>query len=227
MIHWRTFPTRQTQALALANAVVARLDEALTIRPRALLAVSGGTSPKAFLLQLARLPVAWRDIDITLVDDRWLPPTHAESNARLVAETLLPGATGAHWLPLVDTATSAALQVRTLNDTWRHGVPQVAVLGMGEDGHTASLFPGHHWGTAADSPDALAVSDAPKPPPQRVSLSAARLNRSMKLWVVVAGAGKHAALQRWRRGETLPISAVKGRQETVAWLDAAASAQSG
>ncbi|QBC30894.1 MULTISPECIES: 6-phosphogluconolactonase [Pandoraea] len=196
MIHWRTFPTRQAQALALANAVVARLDEALTIRPRALLAVSGGTSPKAFLLQLARLPVAWRDVDITLVDDRWLPPTHAQSNARLVAETLLPGATGAHWLPLVDTATSAALQVRTLNDTWRHGVPQVAVLGMGEDGHTASLFAdAAQWHDAIATHDKFVLVQPQHAPHLRVSWSLAALASCERLLLQIQGPAKRAVFE--------------------------------
>jgi 6-phosphogluconolactonase len=78
---------------------------------------------------------------------------------------------------------------------------------MGEDGHTASLFPGHDWGTQPESADVIAVFDAPKPPPERVSLSAARLKRSVRLWFVITGAGKHAALVRWQQGERLPVSA--------------------
>ena len=98
----------------------------------------------------------------------------------------------------------------------------VVLLGMGEDGHTASLFPGHDWGDAPDSPDVLAVFDAPKPPPERVSLSAARLNRSRRVWFVVTGSGKREALLQWKRGEKLPVSVVRSRLESVAWLDQAA-----
>jgi 6-phosphogluconolactonase len=98
----------------------------------------------------------------------------------------------------------------------------VVLLGMGEDGHTASLFPGHDWGDAPGSPDVLAVHDAPKPPPERVSLSAARLSRSAKVWFVVTGSGKCDALLRWKTGAMLTVSAVWGRQQTVAWLDDAA-----
>jgi 6-phosphogluconolactonase len=68
----------------------------------------------------------------------------------------------------------------------------------------------------------LAVLDAPKPPPERVSLSATRLNRSRRVWFVVTGSGKRDALLHWKRGEKLPVSVVRGRLETVAWLDQAA-----
>ncbi|MGR9579568.1 6-phosphogluconolactonase [Pandoraea sputorum] len=202
MIHWRTFPTRDAQAHALANAVVAGIDEALTIRKRALLAVSGGTSPRAFLTQLARLPVAWRDVDITLVDDRWLPPDHADSNARLVTETLLPGATGARWLPIVDTATATALHVRTLNDTWTHGVPQVCVLGMGEDGHTASLFAdAPQWPYATTTHDKFVFVQPQHAPYQRVSWSLAALAASDRLILQIQGPAKRAVLEAAQANE--------------------------
>lgn len=196
MIHWRTFKTREAQAQALANAVVAGLDEALTMRPRALLAVSGGTSPRPFLAQLARLPVAWRDIDITLADDRWLPADHADSNARLVAETLLPGAQGARWLPLVDTRSNADLHVGTLNDTWTHGSPQVCVLGMGEDGHTASLFAdAPQWQDATTTHHRFVLVQPGQAPYQRVSWSLAALAASDRLLLQIQGEAKRAVFE--------------------------------
>jgi len=98
----------------------------------------------------------------------------------------------------------------------------VVLLGIGEDGHTASLFPDHDWGDAPGSPDVLAVHAAPKPPPERVSLSVTRLSRSRCVWFIVTGTGKREALLRWKSGEMLPVSAVRGKLDTVAWLDAAA-----
>ena len=91
----------------------------------------------------------------------------------------------------------------------------LALLGMGEDGHTASLFPGQEW----DGADVIAVTDAPKPPTERVSLSARRLSRSRRVWFIVTGAEKRPAIARWKKGERLPVSSVTGSSETVVWLE--------
>ena len=83
------------------------------------------------------------------------------------------------------------------------------LLGLGEDGHTASLFPGHEWGTAPGSPDTLAVFDAPKPPPQRVSLSAARLSRARQVIFLVSGQSKQRAVAAWRAGKDIPARTIR------------------
>ncbi len=84
----------------------------------------------------------------------------------------------------------------------------LVLLGLGEDGHTASLFPGHEWGTERGAPDALAVLDAPKPPAQRVSLSAARLSRAREVIFLVAGESKRAAVTEWRAGKDIPARSI-------------------
>jgi len=78
------------------------------------------------------------------------------------------------------------------------------LLGMGEDGHTASLFPDHPW---PDQP-VIPVENAPKPPPQRVSLSPSSLRACRQMLVLVSGEGKEAAVRAWRAGETLPVAQV-------------------
>jgi 6-phosphogluconolactonase len=81
----------------------------------------------------------------------------------------------------------------------------LVLLGMGEDGHTASLFPGHE---VLPGPLVMAVHDAPKPPPDRVSLTPSALCRSRRMLIVVTGAGKRQALARWQVGEGLPVARV-------------------
>ena len=85
----------------------------------------------------------------------------------------------------------------------------LVLLGLGEDGHTASLFPGNDWGTTAESADALPVFDAPKPPPERVTLSAARLSRARKVLFLVSGESKRKALADWRSGCAIPAAAIR------------------
>jgi len=226
---WRVFADADSLVRALADALCAEAAAAIAARGAFHLVLAGGTTPRTLYAELARRGAGDACWHIWYGDERCLPANDAGRNSAMAEAAWLAASNIPEEQRWPIPAEFGADEAAAVYADWleRVGDFDVVLLGMGEDGHTASLFPGHHWGTAEDSPDALAVSDAPKPPPQRVSLSAARLNRSMKLWVVVTGAGKHAALQRWRRGETLPISAVKGRQETVAWLDAAASAQSG
>jgi 6-phosphogluconolactonase len=92
-----------------------------------------------------------------------------------------------------------------------HGVGEFdcVLLGLGEDGHTASLFPGHDPGAAHDAPDVLAVHEAPKPPPERVSLSAARLARARRVLFLVAGESKRDAVRAWRSDGDIPAAAIK------------------
>jgi 6-phosphogluconolactonase len=111
-----------------------------------------------------------------------------------------------HAIPAEFGARAAALAyAETLRGV---GDFDLVLLGLGEDGHTASLFPGRDWGVAASAPDALAVFDAPKPP-QRVSLSAARLSRTREVLFLVEGEAKREAVARWRASERLPAGAIR------------------
>ncbi len=101
----------------------------------------------------------------------------------------IPGELGA--------AAAASAYADTLRDI---GDFDMVLLGLGEDGHTASLFPDHDWGVADGAPDTIAIPDAPKPPPERVSLSAARLSRAQSVLFLVEGGSKLDAIARWRAG---------------------------
>ena len=132
MIELRTFDDPRAHSDALANAVSDALKASLAARgaasagaagqtAHATLAVSGGTSPKPFLQALSREPLDWAHIDVTLVDDRWVPETDSASNAQFTRDTLLQNAgAAAYFLPLVDTTKPLEAQV-----TWRTqaGVP--------------------------------------------------------------------------------------------------------
>ncbi|MFP5505254.1 MAG: 6-phosphogluconolactonase [Gammaproteobacteria bacterium] len=223
-VQTRVFSGSDALVRALADALCADADAAIAVRGAFHIVLAGGSTPRALYAELARRGVGDAGWHVWYGDERCLPEDDPERNS-VMAETA--------WLAVSNVppenrrpipAELGAVDAAAAYGAWLEGVRDfdVVLLGMGEDGHTASLFPDHDWGAAPGSADVLAVFDAPKPPPTRVSLSAARLSRSAKLWCVVTGAGKHAALRRWAAGARLPITSVRGKQETIAWLDAAA-----
>ena len=221
---WRVFADAEALVAALAAALCVEAEAAIAARGAFHLVLAGGTTPLALYRALAERgagDVRWR---ILYGDERCLPADHVERNsvtaeaAWLAASRIPPE--NRQPIPAERGAVEAAARYAG----WLAGVPDfdVTLLGMGEDGHTASLFPGREWGAAVGSPDVLAVRGAPKPPSERVSLSAGRLSRSARVWFVITGAAKREALLRWKAGAVLPVSAVRGRRETVAWLDSPA-----
>ena len=221
---WRVFADADALVAALADALRMEAETAIAARGVFHLVLAGGTTPRALYRALADRRAGDARWQVWYGDERYLPAGHPERNsvmieaAWLAASSILPE----NRRPI--PAERGAREAAAAYGEWLEGVGDfdVVLLGMGEDGHTASLFPGHDWGAAPGSPDVLAVLDAPKPPPERVSLSVARLNRSQRVWFVITGPGKREALTRWKNGETLPVSAVRGKLDTVAWLDAAA-----
>lgn len=223
-VEWRVHVDGGELVLRLADALLAAAEEAIAARGAFHLVVAGGTTPRALYKALAVRGGGDARWQIWYGDERCLPVGDPERNS-VMAETAWLGASR---IPAENRrpipAEQGAVEAAATYGGWLAGVPDfdVVLLGMGEDGHTASLFPGHAWGVSDEDPDVLAVSGAPKAPPERVSLSAGRLSRSARVWFVVTGTGKRDAMRRWKAGETLPVTAVHGLRETVAWIDAAA-----
>ena len=152
---WHTFPTPAAQAAALAEAVANSLRACLHTKDRTVLAVSGGRSPVAFFKALAPQKLDWPNVTLTLVDERLVPTQHADSNAALVRRHLLQhAAAAARFLPLVSEQTDVTDPATALAEAEAaFSSPDIAVLGMGADGHTASLFPQAPQLAAAVSPE--------------------------------------------------------------------------
>ena len=186
------------------------------------LALSGGSGPPRVLELLSDLVTDWDDVVLWYVDERCVPPDHEDSNHRLCTEHLrAPGATWQRVLGELGPEEAAARYATALGGT----TMDLALNGMGPDGHTASLFPGHDAELDADG-TTVAVRDAPKPPPERVSMTLPLLNRSGKVVLLVTGEGKAEVLAKVLSGpdRAYPASLLD-RDRLVVIADEAALAQ--
>lgn len=135
---------KESLAEELANQIASVLDKELQANGKALLAVSGGSTPKLFFQKLSEKDIDWAGVTVTLVDERWVDETSDRSNAALVKANLLTGkAASASFFPLYTGEATPTAGLKTLEDQFGSlGIPITAtILGMGGDGHTASFFP--------------------------------------------------------------------------------------
>jgi 6-phosphogluconolactonase len=216
------FDSNQALCERLAQCIASGLEGALNLREEATLAVSGGSTPKPLFAALSICDLDWSRVRVTQVDERWVSEDHADSNARLIREHLLQErAAAARFDSMkVNVADAFAAEAATAQQLAAFAdAIDVVVLGMGEDGHTASFFPGAE--TLDQALDltterlCLAVRP-PAAPHDRMTLSLAALMRSRQLYLHITGAKKLSVLQEALAGEdtmTLPIAAVCQRAE--------------
>lgn len=210
-VRWHPLGDCATLQQAAHNRVLEAAARAIEARSQFLLVLAGGKTPRSLYRLLRDGDTDWSRWHVYLGDERCLPPDDPDRNSRMVAEAWLdhvpvPSAQCHGPQAELGAVVAARLYAQALSSV---GPFDLVLLGLGEDGHTASLFPGHDWGTADDSPDVLAILDAPKPPPQRVSLSAARLSRARAVLFLIDGAGRRDAVTRWRAGADIPARAIR------------------
>jgi 6-phosphogluconolactonase len=211
---------------SLASAVGLRITEgaqqAITERGAFRIVLAGGATPVTMYRKLCNADTDWSRWQVYFGDERCLPANHPERNSVMAADSLLGRVPippdNIHVIPAELGAVDAAHSYHAVINAARPF--DMVILGMGEDGHTASLFPGQQHDRAAM---VHAVHGAPKPPADRVSLSEAALNDSRTVLVLVTGAGKHEAVQRWKRGEDMPVTRIHGQSGVDVYLDSAAT----
>lgn len=199
-------------AAVLATAVAQRLAEliaqAIAARGVCRIALAGGSTPRRCYEQLSTMSVEWACVQVYFGDERCLPAGNEERNDEMVRRSLLQRIaippTNVHVIKAEQGAVLAAADYAVRLQAARP--LDIVLLGMGEDGHTASLFPGNPALTATAA--AVPVFDAPKPPPERVSLSLATLNTARHKLFLVTGRGKREALARIAAGEVLPAAQI-------------------
>ena len=193
-----------------ATAVIEAAGAAIAARGVFHWALAGGTTPKRCYELLREAEIAWPNVHVWFGDERCLPAGDAGRNDLMADKALL------NHVPIPETQVHrmaaelgpevAAKQYEAL----LAAVPvmDLILLGMGEDGHTASLFPGNP--ALEDQRLAVPVYNSPKPPLERVSMGYAVLNAARRCLIMVAGAGKADAISRIRNGTRLPVARVQG-----------------
>jgi 6-phosphogluconolactonase len=224
-----------TLATAVAGELLNRIADAQAAGHVPDIGLTGGTIAETIHREVARLAAAsgvdWGAVQFYFGDERFVPSDSPERNARQARASFLDeaGAMRVHEVPgsdQCDSAESAAASyAETVRSTGR-GSFDVLMLGVGPDGHIASLFPGHPVLATTDA-IAAAVHDSPKPPPDRVTLTFEALNRARTVWFLVSGEGKADAVRRALADDgsvdETPARGVRGEVETTWFLDAGAA----
>lgn len=216
---------------SLATAAARAVADALSVRtgPRVNVGLAGGSTPALTYQRLRSLDVDWSRVDLWLSDERWVPHDHADSNGRMATETLI-SQVGANflrprWSEYLTPADSAAFYEAELRRIMPDGVADVVLLGMGTDGHTASLFPGtealteeHRW---------YVDNEVPQLDTWRLTASIPMIQRARTVMVLTAGESKAEVLAEVLEGPdgTYPIQILRHAAGDVVWIvdDAAAS----
>lgn len=215
-----------------AEAIASALDLVLAERDRAQIALAGGETPRATYRQLGQQHLPWDRVDVLLGDERWVSASDPSSNARMLRETLMAETPGSHaCLHPVPTDLGSPQQgaeaYAALLQQLCAGTPpalDLVLLGLGDDGHTASLFPGTAAPTVTDR--AVTLGEGKGLP--RVTLTAPTLSAARRVLFLVSGRGKVQALQRLldprESAERTPAKLVQPTEEVWILADQAAAA---
>jgi 6-phosphogluconolactonase len=194
----------------VAAAAATQIAEALRAGARTLV-LAGGTTPQRCYEVLAGLEVEWGRVTVLFGDERCVPPNHADSNYRMAREVLLDQVAPAtvHRMPAElgpdEGAAEYSKVVASLAPL------DFVILGIGDDGHTASLFPGHEGLNATGW--TAGIRNSPKPPPERVTLTLPALRGARQVLILATGAGKAQAVAMAKRQE-VPSGMIAGAR----WL---------
>ncbi len=185
------FDNKQQLAHEMAGTIAANLSFDIIKRGYASLVVSGGSTPKPFFDALAERNLDWRKIHITLADERWVASDDKDSNEKLVRESF-PKA--ANIISLYNGKNTPQEGIADAEKALAKIMPfSVVILGMGEDGHMASLFPNHpsfQEGIIAAKGNVIAVDNSPKPPSQRITLTLPAILNCGRLCLHITGKAK-------------------------------------
>lgn len=217
--NWTLFSNSQEIAKAAAEHILFNAEQAIANKGNFHIALAGGTTPRQTYEILSQSKANWNKWFLYIGDERCLPPNDPERNSLMIQQTLLDKLPipNEQFFPIpseVGAETAAESYTKILPDAL-----DFVLLGMGEDGHTASLFP-HH--PCPSNKTAFAEHNSPKPPADRVSLTYSYISQAQQRLILVSGKGKNAAVSDWINGKDLPVAWVERGGMTQVYLDTGA-----
>ena len=204
---WHSFDSQHDINQAALQAILNAASKAIKNHGSFSIVLAGGSTPKSIYALLAKQNADWAHWHVYINDDRCLPVDDDERNSKMVDEV---------WLSLVNIPKNQFYPIpselgpiagaKSYNKTIANiGTFDLVLFGLGEDGHTASLFPNH---IVDNSADVVPVFDSPKPPAERVTMSQNRLNNTHEALFLVTGSGKQEAVDNWRSGVAIPAALI-------------------
>ena len=205
---WHNFSSQDAINQAATDRILQAASEAIANHGSFLIVLAGGGTPKSVYEMLAKADADWRKWHIYYNDDRCLPIDDPERNSLMAAQAWLNHVAIPKNQIFDIPAELGNVEGAKAYSTSLKGVRtfDLVLLGLGEDGHTASLFPNQMIDNSAD---AVAVFNAPKAPADRVTISAKRLNNTYEVLFLVTGSGKQEAVDNWRSGRSIPATLIK------------------
>jgi 6-phosphogluconolactonase len=220
---WHTFESMTELEQTLVAKILQIAQHAIDHKGSFHIVLAGGSTPKRIYEALADAKAEWNAWHIYYGDERCLPIEHPERNSRMASTAWLNHvaipAAQIHPMPAEEEINIAAAKYAQLVKNIE--LFDLVLLGLGEDGHIASLFPAHDPGVSDDAPETMIILDAPKPPPQRISLSAHRLSKTRQLIFMITGINKAHAVKDWRSGVYIPATTVTPAKGVDIYIESA------
>jgi 6-phosphogluconolactonase len=215
---WHILKDADQVAAAACQQILNTANRAIAKRDLFKLVLAGGSTPEKVYHLLAQADADWAHWQIYYGDERCLPSDHPDRNSLMATQAFLHKVAIPHsqifTIPAELGPEQAAMRYQHII---ADALPfDMVLLGIGEDGHTASLFPGHQH---KQEEQVHAVFNSPKPPPERVSLSAKALSNTEQLIFLITGCNKQEAVKNWRSGQDLPVTAITPKNPVDIYID--------
>ena len=215
---WHTLETADQVAQAACQQILIAAEQAIADHGNFKLVLAGGGTPEKVYRLLAQADADWTKWFIYYGDERCLPADHADRNSLMATQVFLEKvAIPSAQIFTIPAELGAEQAAKKYEQVLADALPfDMVLLGMGEDGHTASLFPGHK---NREDELAHAVYNSPKPPPERVSISAKALSNTEQLIFLITGANKQDAVINWLSGQELPVATIIPKNPVDIYID--------